>query len=96
MSTHTPDKGLTRLSFPTLIATAVAGLLALATCAQDDGQVHRVINIRDDANITRHIQSWLDLAPDGRTLAVAPTQSFPFRLYDLQEGRITRTLDVGN
>lgn len=61
-----------------------------------DGQVHRVINIRDEANITRHIQSWVDLAPDRRTLAVAPTQSFPFRLYDLQEGRITRTLDVGN
>jgi hypothetical protein len=87
---------LERLSYPALIATALAGLLTLVAAAQSDGQVYRVINIRDEANTTRHIQSWLDLAPDGRTLAVAPTQSFPFRLYDLQENRITRTLDVGN
>ncbi|MEZ4755701.1 MAG: hypothetical protein R2817_02615 [Flavobacteriales bacterium] len=96
MPPHSPSNRLHRLSYPILLATAIAGLLTLAAAAQDDGQQYRVINIRDEDNVTRHIQSWLDLAPDGRTLAVAPTQSFPFRLYDLQEGRITRTLDVGN
>jgi hypothetical protein len=93
---HSPTNRLERLSYPTLLVTAAACLLTLAAAAQDDGQQYRVINIRDEANITRHIQSWLDLSPDGRTLAVAPTQSFPFRLYDLQESRITRTIDVGN
>lgn len=96
MSTHALLKGLYRLPYPALIATALAGLITLGALAQVDGQVYRVVNIRDEANIPRHIQSWLDLAPDGRTLAVAPTQSFPFRLYDLEEGHITRTLDVGN
>ncbi|MCW5898432.1 MAG: WD40 repeat domain-containing protein [Flavobacteriales bacterium] len=70
--------------------------MALAATAQDDGQVFRVIDMRDEANRTDHINAWLDLAPDGRTLAVAPVQSFPFRLWDTQEERITRTLDVGN
>lgn len=96
MSTHALLKGLERLPYPALIATALACLMTLASLGQTDGQVYRVINIRDEDNKTRHIQSWLDLAPDGRTLAVAPTQSFPFRLYDLEEGSITRTLDVGN
>lgn len=96
MTSFNTSNRLERLSYPVLITTALAGLLALAAAGQNDGQQYQVINIRDEDNVTRHIQSWLDLAPDGRTLAVAPTQSFPFRLYDLQEGRITRTLDVGN
>lgn len=96
MSTHALLKGLERLPYPALIAAALACLLTLGALGQTEGQVYRVINIRDEDNATRHIQSWLDLAPDGRTLAVAPTQSFPFRLYDLQESRITRTMDVGN
>lgn len=99
MSTHALLKGLERNSSLVLLGTAAFALIGLACAAQStavDGQVFRLINIRDEDNNTRHIQSWLDLAPDGRTLAVAPTQSFPFRLYDLQEGRIARTLDVGN
>ncbi len=58
--------------------------------------MYRVLNIRDADNTTRHIHSWVDLAPDQRTLAVAPTQSFPFRFYDIAEQRITRTLDIGH
>ena len=41
MSSRTVLKGLERLPFPALIATAIAGLLALVTCAQCDGQVYR-------------------------------------------------------
>jgi hypothetical protein len=96
VSQRTAKNALERQTTIGLLALAAAGLLTLAAVGQDDGQVYRVINIRDESNTTRHIQSWLDLAPDGRTLAVAPTQSFPFRLYDLEEDRILRTLDVGN
>ncbi|MEX1132085.1 MAG: hypothetical protein WEC15_02570 [Flavobacteriales bacterium] len=79
-----------------MLALAAASLLTLAALGQGDGQVYRVVNVRDEANSTRHIQSWVDLAPDQRTLAVAPTQSFPFRLYDIEEERITNTINVGN
>ncbi|MDX9751847.1 MAG: hypothetical protein RBT71_12250, partial [Flavobacteriales bacterium] len=96
MSTHTPSKGVYRPSIPALILLALTGLLGLATYGQDDGQEYRVLNIRDADNTTRHIHSWVDLAPDQRTLAVAPTQSFPFRFYDIAEQRITRTLGIGN
>lgn len=96
MSQRTAKNVLERHTTVGLLALAAAGLLTLAAVGQDDGQIYRVINIRDEANTTRHIQSWLDLSPDGHTLAVAPTQSFPFRLYDLEEGRIVRNLDVGN
>ncbi|HMN05631.1 MAG TPA: hypothetical protein PKD45_07880 [Flavobacteriales bacterium] len=76
----------------------MAALLApcLQLNAQEDGQQFRVLNIRDESHATRHIHSWLDLSPDGHTLAIAPTQSFPFRMYDIDEGRITREFDGGN
>jgi hypothetical protein len=45
VSTHTPDKGLKRLSFPALIDTAVKDLLALATCAQSDGAADRSLRV---------------------------------------------------
>lgn len=64
--------------------------------AQNDGQAYRVVTVRDDSSPTRHIQSWVALSPDRRTLSIAPTQSFPFRIYDIGEERILREIDAGN
>lgn len=83
-------------SAPLLIGTALACLIGLAVHGQENGQDYRIVNIRDTENNTRHIHSWLDLAPDQRTLAVAPTQGYPFRFYDVADERITRTIDAGN
>lgn len=64
--------------------------------AQSDGQRYQTLAIRDEGHPTRHILSGLALSPDRHTLAIAPTQSHPFRLYDLNEQRIITDLDAGN
>ena len=45
VSSSNVHKGLERLHFPALIATAVAGLLTLATCAQSDGAADRSLTV---------------------------------------------------
>jgi uncharacterized membrane protein YbhN (UPF0104 family) len=45
VSSNTIYKSLERISFPALIATAVAGLLALATCAQSDSAADRSLRV---------------------------------------------------
>jgi hypothetical protein len=90
------NKGLERLPFPALIATAVAGLLALATCAQSDGQVYRILDTEAMGIPKGHVHSWVDRSPDGRTLAVAATGSWPLLVLDATDLKVLRTIDVGD
>lgn len=96
MSTHTPDKGLTRLSFPTLIVTAVAGLLALATCAQDDGQVYRILKVGEQETMSGYLTCWLDLSPDKSTIGLSATQGFPYRRFPVDQELNVQEMDIGN
>lgn len=96
MSTHALLKNLERLSCPALIAIALAAMLTLTCHAQDEGSVQRIVQVRTSDSETRHIHSWIDLHPDGRTVLLSPTQSFPFRVVDVAEENITHTFDAGN
>lgn len=96
MSTHAPKTRLERTSYLALIALALASLLALAAKAQDDGQVYRVIDLGNQETLTGGLFASVELAPDGKTLAVAATQSYPFRFWDIGGEQQVRTIDVGN
>ncbi|MBL7982075.1 MAG: hypothetical protein JNL52_09720 [Flavobacteriales bacterium] len=96
MSTHAPAKGLDRLSFPALIATAVAGLLTLATCGQDDGQVYRILKVGGQETMSGYLTCWLDLAPDQRTIGLSATQGFPYRSFPLDQEQNVQEMDIGN
>jgi len=96
VSTHAPDKGLTRLSFPILIATAVAGLLTLATCAQDDGQVYRILKVGEQETMSGYLTCWLDLSPDNSTIGLSATQGFPYRRFPVDQELNVQEMDIGN
>ncbi len=96
VSTHTPTRGLERLSFPTLIATACAGLIALGAFAQDDGLVYRTIRVGGQQTLSGYLVSWLDVSPDGSTVSVSATQGFPFRSFPVDQPEQTTEIDVGN
>jgi len=96
VSTHAPDQGLNRLSFPALIVTAVAGLLTLATCGQDDGQHYRMLSAESLGLPLDHVHSWVDRSPDGRTLAVCATKSSPLLVLDANDLSVQRRIDIGD
>jgi hypothetical protein len=96
VSTHTPDQGLKRLSFPALIATAVAGLLTLATCGQDDGQHYRMIGAEALGLPLDHVHSWVDRSPDGRTLLVSAAKRSPLLVLDATDLSVQRRIDIGD
>jgi WD40 repeat protein len=44
----------------------------------------------------KNMLAWLDLAPDGKTIAVSSTQSFPLFIYDWENKMVKHQFDVGN
>ncbi|MBL7953818.1 MAG: hypothetical protein JNJ91_02180 [Flavobacteriales bacterium] len=90
MSTHTLPKGLERLSFPALIATAIAGLIGLAAVGQDDGQVYRILKVGGQETLSGYLTCWLDLAPDNNTVGLSSTQGFPYRIPHRWRGQCPR------
>ncbi|MBL7951082.1 MAG: hypothetical protein JNM62_05125 [Flavobacteriales bacterium] len=96
MSTHALQKGLERLSFPALLATAAAGLLALAAVGQDDGQQYRVIDQAALGIADKHVHSWIDRSPDGRTLAASGTSASPLLILDANDLSVLRRIDIGD
>lgn len=96
MSFHAHQKGLNRLSIPALIATAIAGLIGLSVAGQDDGQQYRVIDQAALGLGTDHVHSWIDLSPDGRTLAISATGSSPLLVLDISDLKVIRTVDIGD
>jgi len=96
VSTHALLKGLKRHALTALILLALIGLGTLAVFGQDEGHVQRIVQVRSSAQETRHIHSFIDIHPDGRSVLLSPTQSFPFRMVDLAEETITHTFDAGN
>lgn len=96
MSTHALTRGLHRLSYPILIATALLSLLALTATAQNDGLEYRTFKVGGQESISGFLISWLDTSPDGSTIAVASTQSFPFRFFPVDKIDEVSTIDVGN
>lgn len=93
---HTPAKGLSHRSFLLLIATALASLVALAAAAQDDGQHYRVIQQAELGVGDRHVHSWVDRAPDGRTLALSATGTSPLLILDATDLSVLHRIDVGD
>lgn len=84
---------------PVLPASAFfAAFLALSTTAlaQEDGQQYRVIRLGGQQTASGYLISWLDIAPDGSTMAASATQGFPLRLFPPDQPEATREIDVGN
>jgi Tol biopolymer transport system component len=38
---------------------------------------------------------WLALSPDGKTIAISSMQSYPFYLYDWQDKKLLKSIDIG-
>lgn len=96
VSSHALPKGLSRLSLPALLATALASVLAMAVSAQDDGQQYRTLRIGGQRTASGYLISWVDVSPDGGTVAVSATQGFPFRTFPVDRHEETTEIDVGN
>ena len=96
MSTRTLPKGLERLPFPALIATAIAGLIGLAAMGQDDGQVYRVLKVGGQETLSGYLTCWLDLAPDNTTVGLSSTQGFPYRSFPIDGEASVQEMDIGN
>lgn len=96
MSTHTLPKGLERLTFPALIATAIAGLIGLAAVGQDDGQVYRILKVGGQETLSGYLTCWLDLAPDNSTVGLSSTQGFPYRSFHIDSEASVQEIDIGN
>lgn len=96
MSAPTLQKGLERLSFPALLATAVAGLLAIAAFGQDDGQVYRILKVGGQETMSGYLTCWLDVAPDQRTVGLSSTQGFPYRSFPIDAEQQVQEMDIGN
>lgn len=96
VSTHTQTNGLDRLSFPALLATAVAGLLTMAAFGQDDGQAYRFVEKSTLGVGDGHIFSWIDRSPDSKTLAVSATNSSPLLVLDANDLHVIHRFDIGD
>jgi len=70
--------------------------LALAANAQNDGLEYRTLKVGGQGSLSGYLISWLDTSPDGSTIAVASTQSFPFRSFPVDQQESTTEIDVGN
>lgn len=96
VSSQTSTKGHSHLSLPALIATALAGLLALAAFTQDDGQVYRILKIGGQETMSGYLTCWVDVAPDGKTIGLSSTQGFPYRSFAMDDELNVQEMDIGN
>ncbi len=96
VSTHTPAKGVRRLSLPLLITTALAGLLGLAAFGQYDGQVYRILKIGGQETMSGYLTCWVDVAPDNKTVGLSSTQGFPYRSFPIDDELNVQEMDIGN
>lgn len=88
---------LDRFSAPSLIALAIAGLLALAAAGQvDDGQEYRILKVGGQETLSGYLTCWIDVAPDGRTIGLSSTQGFPFRSFPIDDELNVQEMDIGN
>lgn len=83
VSTHTLSKGLERLSFPALIATALAGLIGLAAMGQDDGQIYRSVKAGGHNSLPGDLTCWPDLSKDNTIVGLSNTQGDPYRSFPI-------------
>ncbi len=91
-----PISAFDRYSAPALIAAALAGLLTLAAAAQNDGQEYKTLRVGGQETASGYLISWLDVSPDGSTVAVSATQGFPLRFYPMDKPDEATGFDVGN
>lgn len=71
-------------------------LLCTPLCAQDDGQVYRVIDQAALGVGEDHVHSWVDRSPDGHTLAISATAASPLLIVDAHDLRVLHRFDVGD
>ena len=96
MSTHARQGGAGLRTVILLLIAAIAGLAAPVASAQDDGQVQRIIRIGGQTALSGYLISWVDVSPDGTTVAASATQGFPFRFFPTDRPEEVRSIDVGN
>lgn len=75
---------------------AFFSLVTLVCTAQDDGQVFETIRIGGQRTLSGYLISWVDVSPDGGTVAASATQGFPFRFYPMDDPEAATGIDVGN
>ncbi len=82
----------TRKSFIRGLVIAALSLMYLDSIPQGLNQDFEKIKVGDAKNLF----SGLALSPDGKTLAVSSTQSYPLYILDLATKSVTKQYDVGN
>ena len=71
-------------------------LLASIGCAQDDGQVYRILKVGGQETMSGYLTCWLDQMPGSSTIGLSSTQGFPFRSFDGDQVDQVREMDIGN
>lgn len=79
-----------------MIATAIAGLIALGVFGQDDGQVYRILKVGEQETMSGYLTCWLDVAPDNKTVGLSSTQGFPYRSFPVDDELNVQEMDIGN
>ena len=76
---------------------AFFSLVTLVCTAQNDGQVFgQTIRIGGQKTLSGYPISWVDVSPDGGTVAASATQGFPFRFFPMDDPEAATGIDVGN
>ena len=79
-----------------ILVIGVSAVLPSVIMAQDDGQQYRILKIGGQENISGHLNSWIDISPDGRTIGLSSTQGFPYRRFEIGDlENITNTPMTG-
>ncbi len=79
-----------------MIATAIAGLIALGVFGQDDGQVFRILKVGEQETMSGYLTCWLDVTPDNKTVGLSSTQGFPYRSFPVDDELNVQEMDIGN
>lgn len=79
-------------------SSLLAGILLCSSVAtaQDDGQEYKILRVGGQENISGHLNSWIDLAPDGRTIGLSSTQGFPYRRFSIEDLENVTNTTVGS
>ena len=79
-----------------LLVFGVTGSFLPCAMGQGTDQVYRLIDPATVGIAADHIHSWAELSPDGRTIAISGTGSYPLLLVDAQSLTLQRSIDVGD
>lgn len=70
--------------------------MVLGSFGQDDGQVFRILKVGEQETMSGYLTSWVDVAPDNKTIGLSATQGFPYRSFPIDEELNVQEMDIGN